>query len=91
MSNYQTDDCGKSIVEDPPQPKPLATLNSHIKSIANMKRSLALMSSLVEAQVTTSTPPSKKKKVEELVPQVDMFHIKDKILKRNHSLLTFHA
>ena len=34
MLTYQIDDHGKIIVEDPLQPKPLATLNTLMKSIA---------------------------------------------------------
>ena len=53
-----------------------------MQSTAEMKTSLTLMSSVVEAQSTTSTPLAKKKKVQEPVPLVDTLNIEHNYLEK---------
>ena len=53
MTTEQTNDHGKYIIEYPPQLEPSSTLDALMNS-AEMKRSLELMSSVVEVQASTS-------------------------------------
>ena len=66
MMTNQTYNHEKYVIQYPPQPKPSYTLDALMKS-AEMKRSLALMRSVVEAQEAASSPPAKKQRVKYLV------------------------
>ena len=48
-----------------------------------------MMISLVEAQATASTPPSKKQKVEDPPPQVEMLEIEDSDLEEESLPISF--